>query len=94
MIIKMIRKSKYQRITDKKSYHRTPNLLFTHKRFSHMGISNIALRKLFFLSENWRCTYRTVVWFNDYMKKPCKGNARKIVGKKNINIRHLEYWRR
>ena len=87
-------KGQYKRITDKRIYHKVPQLIFTRRRHDHVSVSYQGLRDLFFLSENWRGTYRTTVWFNDYMKKPCTGNSHKIVGKKNIQIRHREKWRR
>jgi len=81
--------SRYTRITDKNIYHRQMKTPITCcRKHEHIGRANRILRDLIFLCENWRCTYKTVIWFNDYMKKPCTGNAHKIVGKKNISIRH------
>lgn len=69
--------------------------IFTvRNRHDHIGKANSILRDLFFLTENWRCNYKSTICFNDYMKKPCTGNSHKIVGKKNISIRHRETWRR
>lgn len=92
-----MKKSKYTRISDKTIYHKVLKCPFTrntHGRKDHMGLSYSWLRSLFFLTENWRCTTKSVVWFQDYMNKPCRGNSRKIVGKKNIPILYIEKWRR
>lgn len=79
--------SKYENISYKCIYHKKPWLIFTRRRYEHMGVSNTILGELFYLCENWRCNYKTTVWFQDYMRKPCIGNSHKIVGKKNIRLR-------